>query len=169
MLFVIAFLFAGAVYAATLAGRVVAVHDGDTITVLDTSKTQYKIRLAAIDAPELKQAFGSKSKQNLSDLVFDREVTVEWDKRDRNGQIVGKVLYQPVCRPGRMCIMSLSDANYQQIAAGMAWHDKEYEREQSPEDRARYAAAESEARESKAGLWADSDPVPPWDWRKSQQ
>ena len=64
--------------AAEFAGRVVGVHDGDTITVLDASRIQHKIRLAGIDAPELKQAFGSKSKQNLSGLIYNKQVKVEW-------------------------------------------------------------------------------------------
>lgn len=69
--------------AATLAGRVVGAHDGDTITVLDASKTQHKIRrLVGIDAPELRQAFGSRSRQNLSGIVFGKKVAIEWDKRD---------------------------------------------------------------------------------------
>ncbi len=62
--------------AATLSGRVVGVHDGDTITVLDAGRQQHKIRLAGIDAPESKQAFGNRSKQNLSKWVYNRQVTV---------------------------------------------------------------------------------------------
>jgi endonuclease YncB( thermonuclease family) len=62
--------------AETITGRVVSVADGDTITVLDADKVQHKIRLAGIDAPEKKQAFGNRSKESLSDLAFDRAVTV---------------------------------------------------------------------------------------------
>ncbi len=61
-------------------GKVVGVHDGDTATVLDSDKTQYKVRFNGIDAPELKQDFGSKSKRNLSDLIFGKEVTVIFNK-----------------------------------------------------------------------------------------
>ena len=57
------------IHAETLTGRVVRVTDGDTIVVLDTSKVQHKIRLQGIDAPERGQAFGTKSKENLSVLV----------------------------------------------------------------------------------------------------
>jgi len=70
--FLIATLLAANISAATLDGRVVSIHDGDTITVLDASRKQHKIRLAGIDAPELKQAFGTRSKQNLSALVYSR-------------------------------------------------------------------------------------------------
>lgn len=154
--------------AATLTGRVVGVHDGDTITVLAADREQHEIRLAGIDAPESGQAFDNRSKQNLSEMVYNRDVTIEWDKRDREGRIVGKVLYQPVCPPGRMCIMSLADANYQQIASGMAWWEREYAKEQTPEDRRLYERAESEAKAAKRGLWQDNEPVPPWEWRKAK-
>ena len=94
--------------AATIEGRVVA--DGDTITVLDDNKVQHKIRLAGIDAPEKKQPFGQRSKQSLSDLVFDKAVTVETNKRDKYRREVGKVLVGGV------------DANLEQVKRGMAWH-----------------------------------------------
>src|SRR5436853_5931362 len=64
----------------TLSGRVVRVADGDTITVLDATNTQYRVRLEGIDAPESHQAFGTQSKKNLSDIVFGREVTVVYRK-----------------------------------------------------------------------------------------
>ena len=61
----------------TITGRVVGVSDGDTITVLDSTKTRHKIRLAGIDAPESKQAFGQASKKSLAAMVFDRDVTLD--------------------------------------------------------------------------------------------
>jgi len=76
-------LQAGQILADTIEGRVVGVSDGDTITVLDSTKTQHKIRLAGIDAPESKQAFGQASKKHLSDLVFDRVVTLDCGKPDK--------------------------------------------------------------------------------------
>lgn len=139
--------------AATIAGRVVGVSDGDTITVLDADKTQHKIRLAGIDAPEKKQPFGQRSKESLSELVFSKNVTVETDKRDRYGREVGKVLVDGL------------DANLEQVQRGFAWHYKAYEREQSAIDRQVYADAENEARAVRRGLWADVAPVPPWDFR----
>src|SRR5436853_2886425 len=57
--------------AQTLTGRVVRIADGDTITVLDSTNTQHRIRLQGIDAPESHQAYGSQSKQNLSAMIFD--------------------------------------------------------------------------------------------------
>ena len=139
----------------TLYGRVVAVADGDTVTVLDETKRQHKIRLMGIDAPEKKQAFGNRSKQSLSGLAFNRQVTVEYDKKDKYGRTVGKIIVDRV------------DANLEQIKAGMAWHYKQYQREQSEEDRLAYSVAENEARRAKRGLWQDAEPTPPWDYRKA--
>src|SRR5262245_3710588 len=75
----------------TITGKVVGVADGDTITVLDASNTQHKIRLDGIDAPESAQDFGQRSKQSLSDMVFGKVVTVTSGKKDRYGRTVGKV------------------------------------------------------------------------------
>jgi endonuclease YncB( thermonuclease family) len=69
--------------AGTLLGKVINVADGDTITVLDDTHTQHKIRLAGIDAPEKRQAFGNVSKQSLADMVAGQSVAVEWVKADR--------------------------------------------------------------------------------------
>lgn len=140
-----------------LLGRVVGIADGDTVTVLDRSNTQFKIRLMGIDAPEKKQAFGNKSKQSLSALVFNKQVAVEYSKQDRYGRTVGKIIVDGI------------DANLEQVKAGMAWHYKQYQNEQSEEDRALYAQAEVQARMEKRGLWLDADPTPPWEWRKQQK
>ena len=77
---------------AQLFGKVVGVADGDTVTVLEESDQQHKVRLAGIDAPERRQAYGDRAKQHLSALVYGRAVVVVWDKRDRYGRIVGRVL-----------------------------------------------------------------------------
>ena len=76
----------------TITGKVVAIADGDTITVLDASNRQHKIRLDGIDAPESSQDFGSRAKQSLSDLVFSKTVTVISSKKDRYGRTLGKVM-----------------------------------------------------------------------------
>lgn len=141
----------------TLIGRVVAVADGDTITILDATNTQYKIRLAGIDAPEKGQPYGRVSRQRLADTVFTQTVEVQWSKRDRYGRIVGKVLSD-----GR-------DVSLMQIGSGLAWHYKKYEKEQSAADRKSYAEAEIRAREQKRGLWMDAHPVPPWEWRHRER
>lgn len=143
--------------AATLEGQVVAIADGDTLTVLDSTKHQFKVRLSGIDAPEKRQPFGQASKQNLAALVFRQEVIVYWAKIDRYGRIVGRVVVE-----GR-------DANLAQVAAGLAWHYKAHEREQSPSDRSSYSAAEMAARARRLGLWSDGAPVAPWDFRHARR
>jgi len=141
----------------TLSGRVVRIADGDTITVLDGTNTQHRIRLQGIDAPESHQAFGSQSKQNLSAMIFDKDVTVIYDKTDQYGRLVGKIL------------LDGKDIDLEQIKAGMAWHYKEYEREQTPEDRELYARAEDEARKARRGLWQDPDPIEPSAFRREER
>ena len=101
-LLVVLLIVAGQAAAATLTGRVVSIADGDTVTVLDSSNQQHKIRLSGIDAPEKAnkkvpldvggQPFAEQSKRHLSDLVFNKQVTVEWSKKDRYGRTVGKVV-----------------------------------------------------------------------------
>ena len=142
------------VQADTLLGKVINVADGDTITVLDDTHTQHKIRLTGIDAPEKRQAFGNVSKQSLVEQVAGQSVAVEWVKVDKYGRKVGKVLLAGL------------DCNLEQVKRGLAWHYKQYQREQSPTDQQSYAAAEIEARAAKLGLWRDADPIPPWEFRR---
>jgi endonuclease YncB( thermonuclease family) len=158
-------LLALPIHAETLTGRVVGVADGDTITVLDADRQQHKIRLGGIDAPEKAQPFGQRSKESMSTLVFGKEVDVQWNKHDRYQRIVGKVMVaDPNCRASA-CPKTL-DAGLAQITLGMAWWYRKYGNEQSAQDRGAYEFSEQEARAKRAGLWADADPVPPWDWRK---
>jgi endonuclease YncB( thermonuclease family) len=142
--------------AATFIGVVVGVSDGDTIKVVDASNTQHKIRLLGIDAPESKQAFGQRSKQSLSDIVYGRTVHVEYDKQDRYGRTLGKVLVDG------------EDANLLQVKRGMAWWYRAYKRDQNPDDQKIYEAAENAAKASKMGLWADMNSMPPWVFRKKR-
>jgi len=147
-------------------GIVVGVADGDTVTVLDADKMQHKVRVAGIDAPEKTQPFGQRAKQRMSSLVFGKEVRLEGDKRDRYGRTVAKVWVSP---PDCQRCPKTLDAGLTVLTSGLAWHYKKYQNEQSPEDRECYAFAEDEARSKRAGLWADGNPVPPWEWRKSRR
>ena len=110
-----------------------------------------------IDAPEKKQDFGMASKQSLSDLSYDKMATIDYNKRDRYGRIVGKILIN-----GR-------DINLEQVRKGMAWHYKKYQGEQEVEDRSIYANTEYEAQHDKRGLWSYKDPMPPWKFRKTSK
>ncbi len=143
--------------AATLQGKVVGVADGDTITVLDATNTKHKIRLQGIDAPEKAQAFGQKSKQSLSQMVYNKQVTVEYQKKDKYGRTLGKVLHNG------------TDVCLEQIKLGMAWHYKQYASDQPKEDRALYDQTEQDARAKKAGLWIDKAPTPPWEFRRQKK
>ena len=142
--------------AATLQGKVVGVTDGDTITVLDANNMQHKIRLQGIDAPEKAQAFGQKSKQSLNQLVHSKQVTIEFQKKDKYGRTVGKVL------------LNGTDICLEQIKLGMAWHYKQYASEQPKEDRDIYAQAEMDARNQALGLWKDKTVTSPWEFRKQR-
>jgi endonuclease YncB( thermonuclease family) len=135
-------------------GKVINVHDGDTVTVLDQNNRKFHIRLQGIDAPELKQAFGSVSQQNLSRMVLGKQVSIFWTKVDKYRRTVGTIKLD-----GR-------DVNIEQVKAGLAWHFKKYEDEQEPEDRRTYAAAEQQARAAKLGLWQDANPTVPGEWRQ---
>lgn len=139
--------------ASAFEARVVGVSDGDTITVLDAQKTQYKIRVAGIDAPEKSQDFGNRSKEHLSDLVYGKTVNLPEGKIDKYGRTVSRVLV------GNL------DAGLEQIKAGMAWHYKKYEIEQSATDRVSYSAAETRAKDAKLGLWAQGNAIRPEDFR----
>jgi endonuclease YncB( thermonuclease family) len=150
------FGLSGLVFADVLVGQVVGVSDGDTITLLDANKTQHKIRLAGIDAPEKAQAFGQASKKSLSDLVYRKQVAVYWEKKDRYQRTLGKVTLNEL------------DICLEQVKRGMAWHYKQYQRDQSPEDRLKYDQAEKEARQNRIGLWADESPIEPSKFRHSK-
>ena len=154
--FVLACLCAPAI-AATYTARVIAISDGDTLTVLDADRRQHKVRLAGIDAPERHQAWGERARQFLGERVFQRTVRIEVSKMDRYGREIGKVL------------LDGNDINLELLRAGLAWHYQAYEREQPPDERARYANTEQQARERRQGLWSDPAPVAPWDFRQRQR
>jgi len=145
------------VRADVLTGKVIAVADGDTVTVIDADHNKHKIRLAGIDAPESRQPYGQRSRQSLSDLVSGQWVQVVYDKADRYGRLVGKVQVA-----GR-------DANLEQLRRGLAWHYKKYEAEQGEQDRQAYAAAQEQAQSARLGLWRDPGPQAPWDYRQLQR
>lgn len=137
-------------------GRVVGVSDGDSLTLLDAEKRQYKIRLQGIDAPEIKQAYGQKSKESLSKMVHGKTIQVHAYKKDRFGRTVGQVMLGDI------------DICLEQVRRGLAWHFKDYQDEQSAEDRERYDRSEKQAREQGLGLWQDAAPVAPWVFRQKK-
>ncbi|HYH68856.1 MAG TPA: thermonuclease family protein [Urbifossiella sp.] len=133
-----------------ITGRVVGIADGDTLTVLDTAKTRHKVRLHGIDAPEKAQAFGTKAKEALAALVFQKDVTVTVVDEDRYGRQVGKVM------------QGGTDVNTALVRAGYAWRYATYDK------KGEYTAAQDEAKVARRGLWADPGPTPPWEFRRKK-
>lgn len=136
--------------ATSFQARVVAIADGDTITVVDALNQQHRIRLAEIDAPERGQPWGDRSRQALSQLVFGKTVSVQQTDTDRYGRVVGRVFAD-----GR-------DVNRTMVQQGAAWAYREHTQDQT------LIATEARARRERAGLWSMSDAqtVAPWAWRQ---
>lgn len=134
-----------------LTGRVVRVADGDTLSVLDANNKQYKIRMYAIDTPELQQAHGTTAKRALAKLVDGKTVGIVVVDKDSYGRTVGTVYRGD------------TNVNLAMVAAGHAW----WYRSIAPNERA-LAHAEQLARADKLGLWSKPQPVPPWVWRRTQ-
>lgn len=140
--------------AKTLEGRVVRVADGDTITILDRYKRQHKIRLYGIDAPELHQSFGRKSRQNLERLVAGRDVRVDVIDIDEYGRNVGLVKNGGVI------------ANQQMVRDGLAWVYRYFCKQNFCRD---WERLEQAARRARKGLWSEKNPTPPWKWRRAER
>lgn len=138
--------------AESFSGQVVGVSDGDTIKVMRAGKA-VKVRLSGIDCPERRQAFGRRAKRFTSDLVFRKTVTVEIEDIDRWGRLVAEVL-----------LPDGKNLNHELVRAGLAWWYRRY----APKDD-QLKRLEQEARAAKRGLWADPDPLPPWEYRKQRR
>ena len=138
--------------AATLKGRVVDIADGDTLTLL-VGRQQYVISIAAIDAPERYQAWGDRSKSNLSRLAFNRTAVANCTRVDRRGHQVCKLTVNNL------------DIGLEQIEDGMAWWYRRNANDLSAEDQSAYESAELMAKLKRLGLWRDTNPVPPWSFR----
>jgi endonuclease YncB( thermonuclease family) len=133
----------------TLAGKVIAVNDGDTLIVVDGAEKRHRVRLAQIDAPERKQAFGAASRRSLAEICLRKAATVEAVETDTYGRVIGKVTCAGV------------DANVEQVRRGMAWVVARNTLPNSP-----LPEMEANARLRAIGLWAGEKPEPPWEWRK---
>jgi micrococcal nuclease len=146
------FLLCAQVYAQTLTGKVIGVKDGDTVVVIDAANTQTTLRLAEVDCPEKKQAFGTKAKQFTSDAVYLKEVKYIVTDTDRYGRSIAKIYYD--------------DNKYlsaEIIRNGFGWQYKQYSTSKL------LANLEQEARANKRGLWVDPNPIYPSDFRKSKK
>ena len=135
-----------------LTGRVVRIADGDTVSILDNTNTQHKVRLYGIDTPERDQPYGKAARNALMRLVDERTVGVVVIEKDNYGREVGTLYYEGI------------NINVAMVADGHAWWYQHH----APHDR-KLAVAEQQAREQDRGLWANPQPVPPWDWRRGRR
>lgn len=142
--------FSGFLSAAEMQGKVIRVLDGDTIEVLQDKKP-VRIRLANIDAPEKKQAFGRWSTNQLKGLVAAQPVTVMYTQTDRYGRIIGRVF-----------TTNGIEANRFMVQSGAAWVYERYNTDKA------LPVLQREAQTNKRGLWTDSNPMPPWEWRHTK-
>ena len=145
----------------TFAGRVRSVSDGDTIVVEDAQGYRGKVRLFGIDAPERAsgarygQPYAQRSRKNLSDLVYRKSVRVAWREHDNYGRMIGHVWLEDI------------DVALRQVCDGYAWVFRRYADQMTARESKAYDECEQTARNQRRGLWRDSKPVPPWEWRHS--
>lgn len=149
-LLLFAAFFHSSLFAAEIKGKVIRVLDGDTIDVLQEKKP-VRVRLLNIDAPEKKQAYGSWSTNQLKALVAGQPVTVTYTQKDRYGRVLGRVV-----------TTNGTEANRYMVQSGAAWVYERYNTDNA------LPALQREAQEQKRGLWAESHPVPPWEWRHNK-
>jgi micrococcal nuclease len=144
-------------------GKVRSIADGDSIVVEDAEGYRAKVRLFGIDAPErgggtrYGQPYAQRARKNLSELIYRKTVRVQWHTYDSYGRMIGQVW------------LDSADVGLRQICDGYAWLFRQYADELSGPDRKAYAECEETARAQRRGLWRDSRPVPPWEWRHSDR
>jgi endonuclease YncB( thermonuclease family) len=131
-----------------LAGRVVEVADGATLTIVDAGRQRHTIRLADIDPPAMAQRFGMRSRQSLAELCAGKTAQVTDRGLDADGRRLGWVMCAGI------------NANGEQVRRGMAWVYAQYVAPTS----ALYTL-QADARLARRGLWRDRRPVAPWVWR----
>ena len=129
-------------------GKVVGISDGDTFSLLFDNGYTVKVRLNKIDCPERKQAFSKRATDELSNMIFNQTVRVDYTKKDGYGRVLGDIYVNGLY------------VNEEMIKRGMAWHYKKYSNDEN------LAELERIAQKNKIGLWQDPNPIPPWDFRK---
>lgn len=136
----------------TISGRVVGIMDGDTFKLLTKDSITVKVRLANIDCPEKKQPFSTQAKQFTSDAIFGKTITISNLKTDRYKRYISNVVYND----------SLSLC-HELVKSGLAWHFVKYSNDVTLQ------TLEDKARREKLGLWQDTNPIAPWNWRNSKK
>jgi micrococcal nuclease len=137
----------------TLQVTVKRVIDGDSILVQDPkdNNKEYEVQLEGLDAPELKQEFGKESSEALAKLIEKRELRISWKSKDNFERLLAQVY------------VGDTHINSEMLKSGMAWHFKRYNKSEA------LAKLETEAKEAKKGLWKNSSPTAPWDYRKENK
>ena len=132
----------------TFQAKVVGIKDGDTFKVL-YNNSEITIRLNHIDCPEKNQPYGKNAKWKASDLCFGKMVKIVSNgKKDRYKRLIAEVYCNNI------------NINKELVKNGLAWHFKKYSSDND------YAKLEIQARKLKVGLWQQSNPIAPWNWRK---
>lgn len=146
----LALLFATSVNATTTgAYRVIGVQDGDTLTVLD-QRRPVRIRLAFVDSPETRQDYGQRAKQSLAEMCYRKDAVLNVRGTDRYG------------RPVALVSCGGINVNRAQVERGLAWVYTRYNKDPS------LPALQALAASRRRGLWAEPNPVPPWDFRRAR-
>lgn len=134
-----------------ITGKVVSITDGDTLIVRESPTKSVTVRLVHIDAPEKGQAFGTRARQKLSELAYGKEAEVVGISKDRYGRTLGEVTVDG------------KSINLEMVRQGMAWAYVDF----SPP--AEYENEQATAKMRSRGLWADREPMPPWEFRKQRR
>jgi endonuclease YncB( thermonuclease family) len=141
-------------------GIVCAVYDGDTVLMTTREESRLKVRLYGIDAPETRkpdkpgQPYGDKAKRLLMYKILGRRVTAEIVDIDQYKRAVAIIRYE-----GR-------DINREMVAEGMAWAYRQYLQGSYESE---YIVSENRARSRRVGLWRESTPLPPWEFRNGHK
>lgn len=139
----------------TYNGKIIKIHDGDTMHIIDSDGRKHKIRMAYIDAPEINQAYGTQSRDNLIDAALNKKAKVRVFESDRYHREVAQVSVGTI------------DLNLMQIRDGAAWHYGSYaKKQQSKTAYTDYSAAQKQAKEKRKGLWKKDNPQAPWQFRR---
>lgn len=151
---IISFILLGSVvlFSQSKTGKIVGIKDGDTVILLKEDSSQVTIRLAEVDCPEKKQAFGSKAKQFTSDQVYLKKVNYLITDTDRYGRCIGKIYYD-----------NNKYLSEEIIKAGYGWHYYKFSNSKKLE------SLQISAKDNRRGLWRDMTPVAPWDFRKKNK
>ncbi len=133
-------------------GRVVKIQDGDTFTLLTNTNEEIKVRMHGIDAPEKNQPYGQASKKHLSELIYGKTVCVIQKGKDKYKRYLGIAYFE-----------NGENVNYKMVADGYAWHFTKYS------DDGYQVSLEKNARKQRRGLWQDSNPMSPWEFRAASK